>query len=409
MLGERALIWQNVFGKTCGRKQGVEMARHAEAEAGEITGSLSGFRAISARWTALDQSFFFGILILLGIGAVLSLAAGPAVAARIGFESYHFTTRHFAAIIIAAGIFGATAFLTPRQLRRTSLVVFALALIAILGVLIWGGEVKGARRWLQLGGFSLQPSEFAKPAFLVLNAWLFAEYQKRADVPALPIAIALLVVFAGALLLQPDFGQALLAALIWSGLFFLAGMPVLWVFVLGFASLGTGCLAYQTMPHVRFRIDSFFDPSVGDGYQIGRALKSFEEGGWLGVGPGEGRIKLQLPDAHSDFVFSVLAEEYGLLVCLAVAGLYAFLVLRGLSHALAARDGFARLAIAGLILMFGGQALINMAVNTGLLPAKGMTLPFISYGGSSMAAMAFAMGAVLALARDNSAGIKRAE
>ena len=363
--------------------------------------SVSGAEGLGARlvarWRELDYGFFMGLLILLGVGMVLSLAAGPAVSARLGADPYHFTIRHMIAAALAAPILALTALLTPRQLRRISLAIFAMALLTMIGLLLWGEEVKGAHRWLRLGEVSVQPSEFAKPAFLILSAWLFAEYEKRADVPALPLAFGLLVIFAGLLGLQPDFGQAFLVTLVWGALFFLAGMPRLWV--LGFTGfgLGAGWLAYQTLPHVRFRIDSFLDPSIGDGYQIGRALKSFEAGGWLGVGPGEGRIKLQLPDAHSDFVFSVLAEEYGLVVCLAVAGLYAFLVARGLAHALAAPDGFARLAISGLIIMFAGQALINMAVNTGLLPAKGMTLPFLSYGGSSMIAMAFAMGAVLAL------------
>ncbi len=380
----------------------VQDADRCETGAGEDCGSRhwpSWGRALVARWQGVDHVLYLGFVALLGIGVVLSLAAGPAVAARLGADSYHFVVRHLAAVVLAFSVLSMTALLTPRQVRRASLILFVLALLAMAGVLLWGEEVKGARRWLQLGGFSLQPSEFAKPAFLVLNAWLFAEHQRRADVPALSIAFGFLVVFVGALLLQPDFGQALLAASVWGALFFLAGMPLIWVLALGAGSLLVGYVAYQTMPHVRFRIDSFFDPSVGDGYQLGRAMKSFEQGGWLGVGPGEGRIKLQLPDAHSDFVFSVLAEEYGIVLCLALAGLFAFLVLRGLGHALAAKDGFAQLAIAGLVLLFAGQALINMAVNTGLLPAKGMTLPFISYGGSSMLAMAFAMGVVLALAR----------
>ena len=361
-------------------------------------GAGGGESLAAAWWRSLDHGIFFSVLILMGTGLILSLAAGPAIANRIGVPEFYFTSRHFMAAPVAVLVFAATSMLSPRQVRRVSLGIFAAAFLAMLA-LVWGPEVKGAKRWIQFAGFSLQPSEFAKPAFVILSAWLFSEYHKRAAAPALPMALALYVLFVGGLVLQPDFGQAVLVSVVWGAMFFLAGMPVLWMLVLGAAGAGGGLLAYQLMPHVRFRVDSFFDPTIGDGYQTGRALKSFLEGGWLGVGPGEGRIKAQLPDAHADFVFSVLAEEYGVLACLALAGLYAVITLRGFAHAQLAKDGYVRIAVAALTVLFAAQALVNMAVNTGLLPAKGMTLPFVSYGGSSLVGMAFAMGALLALAR----------
>ena len=350
-------------------------------------------------WHSLDHRFLFMVLGLIGIGIVLSLAASPAIAARLETDSFRFFSRHLMAIGLALAVIFAVSMLQARQLRRASLAIFALALLMILAALLLGPEIKGARRWLRFGGYALQPSELAKPAFIILSAWLFSEYRKRADAPALPIAAGLLAAFLGLLAMQPDFGQAFVVAVVWGALFFLAGLPLLWVGLFLMAGFVAVALAYVLLPHVRFRIDSFFDPAIGDGYQTGRALKSFIEGGWLGVGPGEGRIKMQLPDAHSDFIFSVLAEEYGIAACAALAAFFAVLTLRTLFVASRLSDGFSRLAVSGLILLIALQALINMAVNVGLVPAKGMTLPFISYGGSSMLAMGFAAGAILALTR----------
>jgi cell division protein FtsW len=262
-----------------------------------------------------------------------------------------------------------------------------------------GSEIKGAKRWLQVGFFSIQPSEFVKPAFVVLTAWLFNESQKRKDVPGIEIALALYGIFALMLVLQPDFGQTLLVTLVWITLFFMAGISLFWIGALGLAGLAGFASAYFVVPHVASRIDRFLNPASGDTYQADKALDSFLHGGWFGRGPGEGTVKDVLPDSHTDFIFAVAAEEYGLIACLILLLLFAFIVLRGLSKASQEQDGFIRYATAGLIMLFGIQTLINMAVNVGLLPAKGMTLPFISYGGSSLLAMALTMGFVLGLTR----------
>ncbi|MEM9206905.1 MAG: putative peptidoglycan glycosyltransferase FtsW, partial [Pseudomonadota bacterium] len=256
-----------------------------------------------------------------------------------------------------------------------------------------------AKRWLYLGGFSLQPSEFLKPAFLVLAAWLFAEGTKRPDVPATLIACLLIVPVVTPLILQPDFGQTLLIAIAWAALFFMAGMPWGWIVLLGGVGIVGSVGAYFTMDHVARRIDRFLDPSSGDTYQVDRAIESFTSGGWFGRGPGEGIVKRALPDSHTDFIFAVAGEEFGAIFCLIVVAIFAAFVVRGLSRSYRASDAFLRLAPAGLCMLIGLQATINMAVNLSLVPAKGMTLPFISYGGSSMLSLAFAGGMILGLTR----------
>jgi cell division protein FtsW len=250
-----------------------------------------------------------------------------------------------------------------------------------------------------MGGYSVQPSEFAKPAFVVLSAWLLAEGERRPDMPAMPMAVSLYLAFACLLALQPDVGQALLASLVWAALFLLAGRPLRWFFMLA-AGLAAGLLAaYMSLGYVRWRIDRFLHPTVGDSFQTDRALQSFIEGGFFGKGPGEGTIKTVLPDAHTDFIFAVIGEEYGMLACLVILALFVLVAVRVFLRHVDQSGGFAALASAGLTLLFVLQAIINMAVNVGLVPAKGMTLPFISSGGSSMLAVGLTMGMLLAVTR----------
>jgi len=354
---------------------------------------------LSDWWFTVDRLMFFGLLLLMGAGLVLSLAASPAIAEKYDLEPFYFVRRHAALLLPAVAIMFAASTLAPKQIRRASLVIFLVGIALMIAILFLGPEVKGAKRWLQLGPFSLQPSEFVKPAFIVLTAWLFNESQKRKDVPGLELAILIYAVFALLLILQPDFGQTLLVSLVWGALFYMAGINMLWIAAL--VALGCAGLvaAYALLPHVASRIDRFLDPASGDTYQSDRSLDSFLHGGWFGRGPGEGTVKDVLPDSHTDFIFAVAAEEYGLIACLILLTLFAFIVLRGLSKASQQPDGFIRHAVAGLIMLFGLQTLINMAVNVGLLPAKGMTLPFISYGGSSLLAMALTMGFALGLTR----------
>jgi cell division protein FtsW len=354
---------------------------------------------LSDWWFTVDRLMFFGLLLLMGLGVVLSLAASPPIAAKYNLEPFYFVRRQAALLLPAVAIMFAASTLTPKQIRRASLIIFLAGIALMAVILAVGPEIKGAKRWLQLGPVSLQPSEFVKPAFIVLTAWLFNEAQKRRDVPGIQLAVALYAVFAVLLIMQPDFGQTLLVTLVWGALVYMAGINLVWIGALGLAGVAGVFSAYVLAPHVASRIDRFLDPASGDTYQADRSLDSFLHGGWFGRGPGEGTVKEVLPDSHTDFIFAVAAEEYGLIACLILVALFAFIVLRGLSKASQEPDGFIRHAVAGLIMLFGLQALINMAVNVGLLPAKGMTLPFISYGGSSLLAMALTMGFALGLTR----------
>ncbi len=350
-------------------------------------------------WWTVDRWMLASMLLLIVLGVVLSLAASPPVAERLGLSEFHFTIRHVIYAIPAAVVVVATSFLDDRQARRAALVIVALGFMALMLTLAYGPEVKGARRWLDIGPFSIQPSEFVKPAFVILSAWLFAEGMRRPEIPGNILATALLAMFVTLLVLQPDYGQTVLVAAVWSVMLFMTGISWLWIGALGVTGFAGMVVAYLSVSHVARRLDRFLAPGEGDTYQVDMAMEAFARGGLFGRGPGEGSVKYVLPDAHSDFIFAVVGEEFGILACLLLAAIFAFVVHRGLARALEEWDPFRRIAVAGLTALFGFQALINMAVNVSLLPAKGMTLPFVSYGGSSLISVGFAMGLVLALTR----------
>jgi cell division protein FtsW len=354
----------------------------------------------AAWWWTVDRLTLAALIALMLGGIVLSLAASPPVAARLGLEPFYFVNRHILYLIPALLLMLGTSLMSPRNIRRVALVVFIVSLMLIVATLMFGAEVKGARRWIVIMGVNIQPSEFLKPAFVILIAWLFGESARRPEMPANTAALALLLAAVTALVLQPDFGQTMLIMLVWGTLFFLAGMRMIWVFGLGGAAAIGLAGAYATVPHVARRIQRFMDPASGDTFNVDQALESFVRGGWLGRGPGEGTIKRILPEAHTDFVFAVAAEEFGVVLCLVLLALFAFIVLRALRRALNDEDPFRRFAVAGLAILFGLQSAINMSVNLHLIPAKGMTLPFISYGGSSMISLAYGMGMLLALTRE---------
>lgn len=351
-------------------------------------------------WWSVDRVILTALLALMVSGVVLLMAGGPPVADRLGLSAFHFVNRQAVYLVLALGVLLATSFLSPRQVRRAALLLFVVSLAMVIGTLLFGVEIKGSRRWLTLGPLgSIQPSEFMKPAFVVLAAWAFSESTRRPDVPATLIAFLLLPVAIVPLILQPDFGQTVLITLVWCGLFFVAGIHWFWVLGLGGAGAFGIFLAYELIPHVRGRIERFMDKGSGDTFQVDTALESFASGGWLGKGPGEGTVKRILPDAHTDFIFAVTAEEFGIVVCIALVALFATVVLRSMLVAQRSEDGFVRLAVTGLAMLFGIQAAINMMVNLHMLPAKGMTLPFVSYGGSSLISLALGTGFLLALTR----------
>ncbi|HJN23575.1 MAG TPA: putative lipid II flippase FtsW [Rhodospirillales bacterium] len=354
---------------------------------------------IGCWWWTVDRWTLTALVAIALTGALMILAASPSMAERMGLDTFHFVHRQFLFLSLALAVMLATSLLASGGVRRLSVVVFAITLVLMVVVLITGGEVNGARRWLRLGVLSIQPSEFIKPAFAVVVAWLFAKRHQDKNFSGDAITTGLFILVISLLLLQPDVGMSIVVAAVWGAQLFLAGLPLTLVAMVALLFLIGAVAAYFTFTHVQVRVDSFLDPSTGDNFQVMRSLDAFRNGGLFGRGPGEGRIKEILPDAHADFIFAVTGEEFGLLVCLFLVGLFVFVVLRGFSRLLRENDLFVLLAVAGLLVQFGFQAIINMASTLQLMPPKGMTLPFISYGGSSTLALAWGMGMVLALTR----------
>lgn len=348
-------------------------------------------------WT-IDRFFLAAFILLMGIGFMLSFAASPAVAERLNLDSFHFVKRHALFLLPAIATMVAISFLSPRQVRRTAAILLVVSLTAMVLALFFGIEVKGARRWLSIGSLSIQPSEFMKPAFVVICAWLFSEHARQPEIPGNLFSILLFGIVAALLVAQPDLGQTILVTAVWGGMFFMAGMPWIWIILLGGVALGGFVSAYYLFDHVAGRIDRFLT-GEGDTFQVDTAREAIIRGDWFGKGPGEGVVKRIIPDSHTDFIFSVAAEEFGIIFCMIIVAVFAFVVLRGLNHAFKERNDFARFAVAGLVLLIGTQSMINVGVNLELLPAKGMTLPLISYGGSSMTAICVTAGFILALTR----------
>lgn len=355
-------------------------------------------------WWTVDRWSLLALGVLMGFGVVLSLAASPAVAVRIGYDALHFVRRYLAVLPFTIGLMFVVSLQTPRTVRRIAFIGFAVALVLLALTFVVGAEIKGARRWISLPGLSLQPSEFLKPTFTIVAAWLFSEQKLRRGFPGNAICAALFVLIIGMLAAQPDIGMAVVVAVVWFAQFYLAGLRLYWVALGGLASAAASAGAYVWLPHVRVRVDHFLDPAAGGSYQVNRSLEAFAGGGLWGRGPGEGMVKYVLPDAHADFVFAVAGEELGLVVCLVIVALFAFVVLRGLSRLSQEGSLFVLLSAAGLLIQFGLQAVINMASTVHLMPTKGMTLPFLSYGGSSMLALGLGMGMLLALTRRRLAG-----
>lgn len=351
-------------------------------------------------WWSIDRELLGALLLLLTCGMVLSFAASPPVAERIGLSPWFFIIRHALFCLLALPVLFATSLMNHRQARVAALVTLVVSLALLWATLRFGTEVKGARRWISFAGQSVQPSEFVKPAFAVLGAWFFSEAMVHKNAPGRTIATLLMLAIVAALLLQPDIGQTALVLATWATLLFISGIS--WWIIFGLAGVAGGLIAgaYLMFPHVSRRIDTFLNPEGGGNtYQIDRALQSLQEGGWFGRGPGESIAKKLIPDAHADYVFSAAAGEFGIIFCMVLVALIAFIVLRAMMGAQRQTSLFARLAASTLAIQFAVQSGINLAVNLNLIPPKGMTLPFVSYGGTSMIAIAFGMGLMLALTR----------
>jgi cell division protein FtsW len=348
----------------------------------------------------MDRWLLGAVAVLLLLGVLMSFAASPAAAARMNVgDPFHFALRQCVFAVAGAAILVGASLLDDRGVRRVAFVVYIAAILVMAALPFIGHSAKGATRWLDFGGFSLQPSEFMKPALIVLVAWMFAEGQKGQGVPGVTIAFLLYGISVALLLIQPDVGQTILITMACGAAFWMAGVPISWVMGLGVSAVAGLASTYFLFPHVASRVDRFMNPDAADTHQVDRAAEAIAAGGLIGRGPGEGVMKRHVPDLHTDFIYSVAAEEYGLVFSLALIGLFGFLVVRGLYRALKLSDPFQQVAAAGLFVLVGEQVLINVAVNLNLIPTKGMTLPFISYGGSSMLAICLTLGLALALTR----------
>ena len=347
-------------------------------------------------WWTVDRWLLASAILLMVIGTLLVMAAGPAVAANIQLASQHFGVRQAIYLLPAIGAMLFFSLLEPRPIRVLALLGLAGTIVLMVMAILVGSEIKGATRWITIAGINLQPSEFAKPFFAIVSAWLLTLWREGQDFPGWIYSAMLMAIIVGILVLQPDIGMTFLMVFTWGFQMFLAGLPLLLVIgVVALAPLGLW-LAYISLDHVEKRIDQFFN---GGAWQVEQARDAFAHGGMLGVGPGDGTVKLHLPDAHSDFIFAVAAEEYGALACLSLCGLYGFIVLRGFARTMSDEGLFALIAGSSLLAQFGVQAAIHMASSADLIPTKGMTLPLISYGGSSLVASGVTMGLILALTR----------
>lgn len=358
--------------------------------------------ALARWWFTVDKALLSSVMLLMAIGVLVSMAASPPVAERIGLAPFHFFKSQV--VFLLMGFVGllTVSFFNTDYIRRFGFMAFVGGLILMAAALKFGPEIKGAHRWIYFGPLNLQPSEIAKPGFVVVAAWFLAQQVKRPDMPGALLAFGAVGAFIFLLVLQPDFGQTALVTLTFGAMLLVYGIS--WKYVLGLAgAVGAGgLLSYLLVPHVASRVNRFLHPDKGDTFQVDTAISAFNNGGLIGTGPGGGTAKLVLPDAHTDFAYAVVGEEFGFIACLGLMLLFYFIIMRVLARAKSEHDPFSALAMTGLVCMFAFQAAINMGVNVGLLPAKGMTLPFISYGGSSLLGTALAMGFVLALARRQS-------
>lgn len=356
-------------------------------------------------WRTIDKWTMTCVLILFGIGLLLGFAASPPLASKNGLPPFHYVIRQFAFGSMALVGMLALSMMSPVMVRRLSVVGFAASFAALALLPVFGTDFgKGAVRWYSLGFASVQPSEFLKPGFVVVAAWFMAASKELGGPPGMSWSFAMAIVIAGLLAIQPDFGQAALVLFSWGVMYFVAGAPMLLLLVLAGAAVAAGAVAYDQSEHFARRIDGFLAPEVDPLTQLGYATNAIREGGFFGTGVGEGTVKWSLPDAHTDFIIAVAAEEYGLVLVLVIIALYCTIVVRSLTRLMRERDPFIRLAGTGLACMVGVQAMINMGVAVRLLPAKGMTLPFVSYGGSSVIASGIAIGMLLAFTRSRPQG-----
>ena len=363
-------------------------------------------------WLSIDRPSLAALGAIVMIGLVLIFAAGPGAAERFRIENeFHFAMRQFLFLGPAIAVVFFASLLSPLQARRFGVFLFAGCIVLMIVALISAEPINGAKRWLDFGPLLLQPSEFAKPGFVIFAAWMLAEGARDPKFPGGAIAMGVYLVFSAMLMAQPDYGQWALISGVWAMMFFIAGWSWLWIGLLALAGAGAMMMAYQFSPHVAQRIDGFLNPEAGANYQVDRAIETLSNGGLFGrhLTGDAAPIKGRLPDAHTDFIFAIAGEEFGFVLCLAIIGLFTFFVLRTMSVASTLKSVFAQCAVSGLAALIGFQAIINIGVSLRALPAKGMTLPFISYGGSSLLATGLVVGLIFALMRNQGPAYLRKE
>lgn len=351
-------------------------------------------------WSAVDRFSVTIIFTIIAISVVIITTASPAIAYRIGVEPFYFMKRQIIFLMLGFSLMMGISFMSVTNIKRFAAIGFLCCLAALVLVLFAGQQIKGSRRWIQLLGFSLQPSEFVKPFFIVVTAWLFSVRYDDQSFPAFKISLTLYLILIALLMMQPDFGMVMTVSIIWVGQLFISGLSLIWFFVLFIFGVINISLAYIFFPHVRRRIDSFLYAENFENYQVKKSLEAFKKGGIYGEGLGEGIVKHQLPDSHTDFIFAVVGEEMGLIMCMILLVLYGLLVIRGLYIVSNTTSNFGILAISGILIQIGLQSVFNMGVTLHLFPTKGMTLPLISYGGSSVLAISIALGMMLAFSRE---------
>jgi cell division protein FtsW len=353
-------------------------------------------------WWTVDRWMLGVVGLLIAIGVVIAFAASPAAAQRMNLgDPFHFAVRQCVFAFGACAVLLGVSMLEAKGVRRAAFFIWLFSIAVMIALPFIGHNAKGATRWIELGGFTFQPSEYMKPALIVLVAWMFSEGQKGQGVPGVSIAFFLYVISVGLLVIQPDVGQTVLITVAFGAAFWMAGVPISWVMLLGGMAIAGLSSTYFVFPHVQARVDKFLSPDKADTHQVDRAAEAIAAGGLFGRGPGEGVMKRHVPDLHTDFAASVGAEEFGLVFLLLIVSLFGLLVTRGLYRAMKLSDPFEQVAAAGLFVLVGQQAIINVAVNLNMMPTKGMTLPFISYGGSSMIALGIGAGLLLSLTRRN--------
>ncbi len=356
-------------------------------------------------WQTIDRWSLTAILMLFGIGILLGLAASPPLAAKNGLAPFHYVQRQMLFGGMALVVMMVTSMMAPSLVRRLGVLGFLGAFAALVMLPVLGTDYgKGAIRWYSLGFASVQPAEFLKPGFVVIAAWLMSASQEINGPPGRLYSFIIAITVVGFLVMQPDFGQASLVLFGWGVMYFVAGAPMFLLLSMAGLVVFGGMFAYNNSEHFARRIDGFLSADIDPTTQMGYATNAIQEGGFFGVGVGEGQVKWSLPDAHTDFIVAVAAEEYGLILVLVIIALYMVITVRSLLRLMKERDTFIRLAGTGLACMFGVQAMINMGVAVRLLPAKGMTLPFVSYGGSSLIAGGIAVGMLLAFTRTRPQG-----